>query len=102
MDEDAGRCTSVSMTRGLKVRILKTVRGSGFISKPGTVLKEGDEVEAETNPNGAISGLCKNGEWLGLYPGEFEFISAPVWVLEIWAKHCDSSSESAISILRGV
>ena len=91
----------MSMTRGLKVRILKTARGNGFISKPGTILRKGGEVEAETNQCGAISGLCQNGEWLGLYPGEFEFISAPEWVLKIWAKHCDSSSESAIKILRG-
>jgi hypothetical protein len=88
------------MTRGLKVRVLKTARGCGFISKPGTVLKEGDEVEAETNPCGAISGLCKNGEWLGLYPGEFEFISAPDWVLKIWVKHDDyPSGESALNLL---
>jgi len=91
----------MTMTRGLRVRILKTTRGLGFISPPGTILKEGDEVEGQTNPQGAISGLCKNGEWLGLYPGEFEFISSPTWVLEIWAKHCTSASESALQLLKG-
>lgn len=89
----------MTMTRGLKVRVLSTTRGNGFISPPGTILKEGDEVEAETNPHGAISGLCQNGEWLGLYPGEFEFISAPEWVLRIWAAHVDDSSESARKLL---
>jgi hypothetical protein len=89
------------MIRGLRVRILTTTRGNMMISPPGTILREGDEVEAETNPQGAISGLCKNGEWLGLYPGEFEFISAPEWVLRIWAAHIDNSSESARKLLEG-
>jgi hypothetical protein len=90
------------ITQELKVRILKTSRGN-FISKPGTVLRAGDEVVAETNPNGAISGLCENGEWLGLYPEEFEFISAPEWVLKIWVKNIDCpSGESALKILRGL
>lgn len=91
----------MTMTRGLRVRILKTTRGLGIISPPGTVLKEGDEVEGQSNPHGAISGLCKNGEWLGLYPNEFEFISAPTWVLEIWAEQSTSASESALQLLKG-
>lgn len=50
--------------------------------KPGTVLKVGMEYEATTNKNGAISGICENGEALGVKPGEFEFVQAPEWVLQ--------------------
>ena len=77
----------------IKIRMLQTVRPDlilGLIpipgSKPDTVLYEGKEYEAQTNMNGAISGLCKNGEYLGVKPGEFEFIDAPEWVLKIHRK----------------
>jgi hypothetical protein len=41
------------------------------------------EYQAISNKNGAISGLCENGEYLGVKPGEFEFVEAPEWVLKI-------------------
>lgn len=71
----------------MKIRMLHNVR-AGFpaLSKPGTILRAGMEYEAKTNKNGAISGLCDNGEYLGVMPGEFEFIEAPKWVLDIHDK----------------
>lgn len=54
--------------------------------KPGTVLQAGREYEAQSNKNGAISGLCENGEYMGVRPGEFEFVEAPEWVLKIHGK----------------
>jgi hypothetical protein len=49
-------------------------------------LRAGKKYEAKTNKNGAISGLCDNGEYLGVKPGEFEFIEAPKWVIDIHSK----------------
>lgn len=54
-----------------------------FLSKPGTFLCAEVEYEARANKNGAISALCDNGEWLGVKPGEFEFVKAPEWVVRI-------------------
>jgi len=48
------------------------------------VLKAGKDYDAISNPNGAISGICANGAVLGVRPGEFQFISAPDWVLKLW------------------
>jgi len=50
----------------------------------GSILKYGEEYDAISNPNGAISGICANGAVLGVRPGEFEFLTAPDWVLRIW------------------
>ena len=55
--------------------------------KQGTVLKADQEYYAYSNPQGAISGICDNGEKLGVKPGEFEFLKAPEWVLRIWAQY---------------
>lgn len=55
-----------------------------FLAKQGTFLCAGAEYEARANKNGAISALCENGEYMGVKPGEFEFVEAPEWVLEIW------------------
>ena len=77
----------MSMTYGLKIVMLKNVRGHPIVSPPGTILRSGLEYEARSNPNGAISGLCHNGEWLGVAPREFAFLEAPAWVQEIHAKH---------------
>lgn len=88
-------------TTGLKVRLAETVRGSYFISPPGTVLKEDRIISAVSNQNGAISGICDNGELLGLYPGEFEFIEAPEWILRIWVRHQNCSGDSALKLIRG-
>lgn len=57
-----------------------------FLAEPGTVLRAGLEYDAMTNRYGAISGLCENSEYLGVKPGEFEFIEAPEWVLAIHNK----------------
>lgn len=69
----------------IKIRMLQNVRADFiFLAKPGTILREGIEYQAMSNKNGAISGLCENGQYLGVKPGEFEFTAAPEWVLEIW------------------
>lgn len=75
----------------IKIRMLQNVRPDfplGIIGllgeKPGTILRASMEYQAMSNKNGAISGLCENGEYLGVKPGEFEFIVAPEWVLDIW------------------
>jgi hypothetical protein len=68
----------------IRIRMLKNVRpGFIFLAKPGTILRAGMEYDGMTNKNGAISGLCDNGEFLGVRPREFKFIEAPEWVLEI-------------------
>jgi hypothetical protein len=67
----------------IKIKMLRTVRACYLISPPGTILRKGEEYDAKTNKNGAISGLCNNNEWLGVKPGEFEFVEAPKWVLDI-------------------
>ena len=70
----------------MKIRMLETVLPDLlFLAKPGTILCAGEEYEARANKNGAISGLCPNGEYLGVRPGEFSFITVPTWVREIWA-----------------
>jgi hypothetical protein len=68
----------------LSIKMLKTVRGYPLISKPGTILRSGKQYTAKSNKHGAISGLCDNGEYLGVKPGEFVFVNAPRWVLDIW------------------
>ncbi len=75
----------------VKIRMLRNVRPDflfGMVSgKPGTILRCGMEYQGTTNKNGAISGICDNGEKLGVKPGEFEFVEAPEWVLKIWNKN---------------
>lgn len=46
----------------------------------------GGEYEAKANKNGAISALCEGGEYIGVKPGEFEFVEAPEWIFRIWEK----------------
>lgn len=68
----------------MKIRMIRNVRSDiPFISKPGTILRAGMEYAAISNQHGAISGQCDNGEYLGVKPGEFEFIEAPRWILKI-------------------
>ncbi len=55
-----------------------------FLAKPGTILQYGMEYEAQSNRLGAISGICENGEVLGVKPGDFVFLEAPDWVKDIW------------------
>ena len=57
-----------------------------FLAKPGTILQSGNEYEARAIKNGAISGLCPNGEYLGVRPGEFLFMRVLAWVQVIWAE----------------
>ena len=83
------------------VRLLCNVRGNPIIAPPGTIQREGNEVIANSNPYGAISAVCENGERLGLYPNEFEFIKAPEWVLRIWVQHSGPSGDSALALLKG-
>lgn len=68
----------------IRIRMLQNVRPDlAFAAKPRTILRGGEEYPAMTNHNGAISGICESGEALGVRPGEFEFVSAPEWVLKI-------------------
>ena len=69
--------------REIEIHMLTTIRGIAFISKPGTILYKDIKYKAEANKNGAVSGVCDNGEKLGVKPGEFEFVKAPQWLLEI-------------------
>jgi len=74
----------------IKIRMLQNVRPDFFLglisAKPGTILRSGMEYEATTNKNGAICGICENGEALGVKPGEFEFVEAPEWLLNVHRK----------------
>jgi len=57
----------------MKIKMLINVRPEFLIiAKPGTILRAGWIYEAKLNKNGAVSGLCDNGEWLGVKPDEFE------------------------------
>ena len=82
----------MSNTRGdcdIRIRMLKTVRPDFlFMAKPGTILRADEECNAVSNQYGAISGISENGERLGVKPGEFEFVEAPDWVLDIWKNLC--------------
>ncbi|WP_147273126.1 hypothetical protein [Anaerobacterium chartisolvens] len=83
-----------SNTQGgdIRIRMKQNVRPELIIfAKPGTVLKAGMIYQAISNRRGAISGLCDNGEYPGVRPGEFEFVEAPEWVLKIWSKHEEES-----------
>jgi hypothetical protein len=75
----------------IKIRMIKNVRPDLMfgmqMGKPGTILRHGFTYQGTSNKHGAICGLCGNGEILGVKPGEFEFVEAPEWVLEIWKKH---------------
>jgi hypothetical protein len=85
----------IMRVEGIRIRMTKTVRGGeGFplpvcTGPPGTILRECEEYEAKANQNGAVSGKCANGEWLGVKPGEFEFAAAPIWLLKIHRKNLD-------------
>ena len=70
----------------MKIKMLETVRPDLLLAKPGTILRAGEEYEAKANEKGAISGLCANGEYLGVRPNEFVFTETPGWVQAIWAE----------------
>lgn len=70
----------------IRIKMLVTVRPElPYLAKPGTILREGVEYKAVTNKNGAVSGICANGEILGVKPGEFVYEKAPDWLLDLWA-----------------
>ena len=73
---------------GIKIRMLKTVRPDMFLGKPGTIAREGQEYKATSNRHGAICAICDNGEKLGVKPGEFELIEAPVLLIKIGRASC--------------
>ncbi len=56
----------------MKIKMLKNVRPDLFLGIPGTILRAGMIYEAKQNKNGAVTGLCDNGEWLGVKSDEFE------------------------------
>ena len=69
----------------MRIMMLRNVRPDiPFFAKPGTILRAGEVYEATANKHGAICGICKNGQRLGVKPGEFVFVGAPKWVLNIW------------------
>lgn len=70
----------------MRIRMLANVRPDLlFLARPGTILRAGQEYEATANPNAAICGICDNGVHLGVKPGDFVFVEAPAWVLDVWA-----------------
>lgn len=80
----------------MEIRMIKTVRPDLiFLAKPGTILRCGEEYDANSNSHGAISGICENGEALGVRPGEFEFVSLPEWVFNIWVAEYPLSVQNA-------
>lgn len=85
------------MSETIRIRMTQDVRpdfpfGAIVGVKPGTILRAGQEYEATSNAHGAISGICENGESLGVKPGEFEFIEAPE---ELWKIHGQVEKQSA-------
>lgn len=58
----------------MKIKMLVNVRPDWPLGKPGTILRTGMIYEAKRNKNGAVTGLCGNGEWLGVKPDEFEVV----------------------------
>lgn len=64
----------------IRIKMTHTIRGEHPLSPPGTILRAGYEYPAKTNKNGAVSGLCNNGEYLGVKPGEFQILEGPEWL----------------------
>lgn len=69
----------------MKIQMLCTVRPDLiFLEKPGivlrvgkvyeTVLRVGKVYEAVANPLGEVSGICENGERVGVKSGEFVIV----------------------------
>lgn len=80
----------------MKIKMLCTVRPDiRFLGAPGTVLRVGEVYEATANKNGAVSAWCSNGELLGVKPAEFEFVSLPKWLFDLWSKDWPYSTENA-------
>lgn len=64
----------------MRIRMTKNVMTTFFRE----VLFEGEEYEATANKHGAIFTNDRKAHGVGVKPGEFEFLSAPAWVLDIW------------------
>lgn len=61
----------------MKIRMKKTVIPDwplNYLMPPGTVLLDGQIYSATQNRCGAVSGICENGELLGVKPEEFEIV----------------------------
>ncbi len=72
----------------MKIKMTTTVRSDlPFLQEPELILISGNEYEAKSNKNGAISGLCENGFWLGVKPHEFEFVDFPIISSEFDRRH---------------
>ena len=72
-------------TDRIVIRMRKTVRPDiPLFAEPGTILYYDQQYDAQANKYGAVSGICRNGKALGVKPGEFEFVEAPEWLLNIW------------------
>ena len=60
----------------MKIRMLETVRPEFVFLLAGipqdTILVYGEVYEAVQNKHGAVCGICRNGQRLGVKPGEFE------------------------------
>lgn len=70
-----------------KIKMLQTVKpGFPFMVKPGSILWEGGVYDATSNQHGAICGISEAGVSVGVRPGEFCFVCAPMWVVSIWER----------------
>lgn len=62
----------------MKIKMLETVRPDFPFLLTGvqldTVLVYGEVYGATKNKYGAVCGICKNGQKLGVKPGEFEIV----------------------------
>ena len=70
----------------VKIRMLENVYPWYPVPLTEPVLERGKEYQAEANWRGAIFAVTMTGKKLGVKPREFEFLSAPAWVLDIWKK----------------
>lgn len=66
----------------MKIKMLKTVRPDFPFLLVGvpldTILIYGEVYEAAQNKHGAVCGICRNGQKLGVKPGEFEIVEEGV------------------------
>lgn len=78
-------CTE-NTTDPIRVRITKTVRPDlPEIFADKHMANPGEEYQAESNRNGAVSIIFPDGSRVGVKPGEFEFIEAPEWLRKLHA-----------------
>lgn len=71
----------------MQIRMLENVRPDLlFLAKPGTILRCGKVYEATANKYGTVSGVCDNGEVLGVKPDEFEIVGE---VREVCIPSCE-------------